>query len=373
MLNNFWNIGFFSEVHDERKMWGFLENKNGLCEIDLTNNNASIIEIFEEEKINQYRLFHYIYRMEDELLLLPGTAKSIYLYNLKSKTYKTLDFFGEAAQYNKKQWGFSACVGYKSKIFFLGCHVPGIVVWERLNNKMNVLKIPFDEISCEKTETIGFCADGCIVKDNFLWVALGCDNVLLKIDMESLEVECVHIGISYSGFGGIGGICDKFWIEDSGDLLFFERNSGKYRSIKICSKKRTQSFYAPICILNKVYLFPLYAEKAYVYDVNRDALSELKAVNEIICKKGRRLSQLTTLGLSVENNCISFFSGQDFTWHRFNCVDGTLSNTLLKLKENKEYYNRYITNCMQSNTPIKEGKIFLLTDYLECIKIYSCL
>lgn len=373
LLKDRCKIGFFSCVIDENKIYACVEDKNGFCVIDRESYRVDKYLIFEDEPYCGYRLFHGMSKFGDFIILTPGNANAIYIYDLKQNRIDKFEVEGYEELLKNNNYVFSKCIPMRDLLFCIGCSEPLILVINIETKEEKKIKIP-KEIDVEKSRTLNFSADGYVIRGEKIIFALSCDDYLIEIDTVSLSLRLVKIKNGRRGFDGISAKNDDIYLVSQGDLFEYNYQTQITKKYVIEKTEKKQYFYAPVLSDNDLYLFPLFGDKLFSFNIVNRKVNEEPLLNDVIektkkvkCKK----SVFKTLCPTVIEHKLCFFTGLDFVWHEYCKDDNTWKAESFNYTLNQVYEERYyqdLKTFMYERSVLREFE-YLLEDFVKALSV----
>ena len=357
IMNNVFNkLGFFECVQVGNMVYGSLEDKNGLCSVNLRSGKATLLKVYENEKYSEQRLYHSLIKAGKYIVFIPANADKIALYNLDEGN---LDYIDCLSSQKRKEPLYRNAVAIGDFVYIFGDTYKSILKMS-LSTKKTIECLENNQML--KGEKKSYFGEGHAFFDNKLYIPLSSINALFVMDVNTGVQEYIKLELPSDGLGGIEQDGNYIWIVGKGERSNFLAKYNIYTSStdlydlpKVYDS--VYPYWKPICTEGAVYLFPLLEEKAFVLKKGTDMIEELLAVSDII-KLNKGDSQFAVMGLRKNERKISFISGYDFKWYDL-CID---TNELKEVKikfsiKDSTYIDKFTDETMKQTTIINERRL----------------
>lgn len=193
-----------------KKIYFFSRDWNALYVADLKLKRTEFVSAMPEEDILARRLCAGIMYHKKKLILIPMTAKKIWIYDLKTDEWKGLERAYTAGEdYHKEIF---RAVEYKNNLFLIGSNYPAIIRMDMDTYKLEYLTEPYTFLEPLKKEIEGYFRSDFCLKENQLLVASCLNNFVLCIDLDTLDFEWREVGNEDFRYSGIAWDGEQYWL-----------------------------------------------------------------------------------------------------------------------------------------------------------------
>lgn len=192
----------------KNRIYFFSKEWNALYTADLKSGEIKFIDKMPEENVMAGRLCAGIMHYNEKLVLVPMTAKKIWIYDLKKSSWQSLTR-RKMVEGNGGQEMFRA-VEYKGDLFFIGSNYPAII---RMNPdyELEYWISPYAFLKSVPPNGCYFRADFALV-ENYLFLA-SCQNpFVLRLDLDMMEFAWFRVGEDDFRYSGITWDGESFWL-----------------------------------------------------------------------------------------------------------------------------------------------------------------
>lgn len=333
---------------------------NGLYLVDRKTKEVIYNTIFEGEAYASVMLYYSLQIIGSKAVFVPHSARRIAIFDMKSKILDYLDIEEVKADYHENYRDsakFARCFQYNSFVYMLGYSYPAILKLDIETLKIVYISDWIEDVNKNiiNGDIWGYFSDGFIFGNNKVLLPLGCMAGLLELDLITDETRLIYPKISIKRIGGIGLFGqDKLWItargNDLGKVVRWDIKSDEYLEIELpdCCEK-FGSYYSPLQVKGKIYLFPEYI--GHIYEIDEETMTAKinKKLDEILQgKQGTKDLAAYVITPYTNGTDITFISGWNYKWHRYN-------------PETNEHYEFFISAEIDRDKYFKE-KIELISE-----------
>lgn len=334
---------------------------NGICRIKEGENQAELIDIFPDEKIDEVNLFSGIHYYNDNLFFVPSRASNIFIYNLKNGVFSKIRLNNEYQnhKYYKENHKFESSFLIGNNIYMFGCTFPAIV---KLN--MDTLEVIYIDIGIEGDFSKGFFYKGTI-KENIIWCACMSFPVVLRFDTSDDSIKAINIETSNSGFSSIAFIDDCAYITGRGNnanaVVKYCINSNKCKDIIINEKNSANNPFGEIVRYDRrMFIFP--EESKHIYFLNSDDKITICGELDSILEEGNSF----IIGVQIKESSLEFFTTKNQQHHKYDLQKKITSSKEIELIADDEIRSRYLSKVIRNQRIICEGK-YTIKDFISSI------
>ncbi len=372
-------------VFDEEKVWTKLSWFNDVLEIDRYSGNARMISL-PKNYINKTFSYRSINKYENRLVIIPFREKKLLVLNLDREEYEEISL-PETALQNGETAGFIQSVIVGEELIMFG-YYPRFVIYNFKSGAFRVIE-GIRNFYSPDFELASWTAGWAVVK-NKLFVHILKTNSLIVLDLVSNTLSIRYIG-EYDHISGFCGFYEnRFWfdIADENEAYKLISADEQFCDIKEYTLHQiTNIGIRPVSWFavsqGKSWLFPGKLDKPYIYDIDRNELSESKTLPSISVDEMERRAReipmnymgLTQMGDSnvVAKNgiviAIHVWSGKLI---EFNVVSNNLKVTNINLLNESYSQIRYETIKgkglkLQEGSIVDESLNCKLTDYVSLL------
>lgn len=244
-----------SAVESEGLLYMFCKDINLLYSLNLDTQKKSFIGILPQENILQHNLISEMVLWNNKLFLLPGNAKSIWIYSLDCCTWEKIDFVHYEAAHAR--YCFKHAVVYQERLFVFGGFYPAVLIIDLHTYEVTYFKEPF--LKKEKMSySEPYFRGAPVQKGSVLYFACCIDNTVLKFDMSDQSFVWLEVGDSKQSYSGIVWDKGRFLLASAYSLLLIEWDGErKWAEHEMCMLKDKKIFtHCGILKKGKCFLIP---------------------------------------------------------------------------------------------------------------------
>lgn len=227
----------------EDKVYFFSKGWNALYALSPKSKEIKLISIMPEEKIFATRLCAGIMHHKDKLILIPMTAKKIWIYDLKTDQWIGLKRKKMGTE-NTHQEIFRA-IEYKEFLFLIGSNYPSIIRLNMNSYELEYWSEPYDFLMSFKNEKEAYFRSDFLLENNQLFLASCLNNYVLCLNLETLEYNWHEVGERKFRYSGIARAGEYYWLSPRTGTPI----------VKWDGKNQTEYFPLPVGFDNKKYNF----------------------------------------------------------------------------------------------------------------------
>ena len=262
-FDNFKYLWFDAMVTEGNTAWVFANNFNALFSINLVTYEMNYLGSVPGEMMLSMGLYLNMQKYGNELVLVPAYANSVAIYNIDTQIFRTIPIDLPDAK----------CFGsaiYKNRIYMVGNSSAKIIVINLQDDSIKVLE------QCEKylenkegiPNRMRFRKNNCVV-DGCFYIASCVSSTIVKLDMNTDEMEFFELDIHEEGFRSIVYDGNYFWLslwDDVPRLVQWSVEKGVVNNIVIPEngKYRVSDI---IVYDNSLILFPNMGKHVYEYNL----------------------------------------------------------------------------------------------------------
>lgn len=341
----------YEMVEDKGKIWFSWLKANGLCQLDTASCQVKILTRYADEPIDGFSLYSTIKKIGTMLVLGSASAEpKIVLYDLEKERSEYIGILPVKSLFrdgNEKVKYTGICdfwrsVSYGNCVYLLGYEYPGIVKINVATKEVSYLTEWVERIERKIKMTYvgsGYLAE-CVVIENFAWILCECAKVILRLDMQTDEIELMDIEASSERFGGMCFDGENFWVGGYGNKVFkYDRQLFLIEQIKIISEEQRSDillFWPPIDIGDKIILFPSQAKHVYEIDKKTNKVSKNDYIEDYLKNQDMNLLWNKVLCPMKSGSIIRFITGADSLWNEYDYVKHSLNRYEVKTKLNEK-------------------------------------
>lgn len=245
---------------------------------------------YMDEKIKG--TFGSILYYENKLYSASYADAIVTVYNIENAIFETISLQGVLPKNRNRQLSYEKVVLYKSKVFFIGDNIPGILMLNLSQGSAAVIdtwsKVLYDRYG--KVVVPNAYYDTC-TENNFLWLTLSVENLVMRFNMETEEYEFYHIGsrkiiyntIAYDGnyFWLSGDKAHRFiirWNKEKDEVQYFDHFPEDFAIQK--GIEDSMLFGASLLNNNKIYFAPICANMIIQIDIITGRIEYVKKVKD---------------------------------------------------------------------------------------------
>lgn len=350
---------------------------NGCYSIDFSQDEVLRLEFTFPYPVTSERLFVQTMCWQDELIFAPFTAPDIVLYNLRTKTLRTIPV--PKRELPRKTWCkdtllfWSAFVAEEA-VYFLGHGFPGILRLSLLDENIEVLDDWIPDLLHMRRVTDDPYLSGFTQRGDTVYITVACADALLELNVKTNETNLVRLKTGLAGFNGIADDGEYFWITPRHfeDLLLYHPENGFKKRISLRKvlhgKKKIPPFYAPLIRKKDVLLAPIFADG--FLSVDRES-KRVRLFQPEALQQGGKL-RIQTSGMDMvecptvlNDGRYLFQDGRTGLWY---CGEGTHWRTVNMFADERTVMSHTVA-CW--NQVVTEGKEHSLEDLTELLSVWD--
>lgn len=326
----------------ENKMWGCLSDKNAICEIDKVTKKVRVLGHYPQRRLAESELSATVIGVYEKIVFVPLAADDIAVYD---RTSDELIFIPIRKNHEKRHeiyqehMKFRRAFVYKDDIFLLGYSYPAILQFNINTLEIRYLTEWVDMIEpyIEKGDNLGYFKEGCSFYGAQVYLPLGCCSGLMKIELEKMQYEYIHINAGTHGFGSL---------TDHNGTFYMTGRSGKEREVIIWNKysksiRKIQIpvayYYAPIVYNENVFLFSFNGSGVIQLKEDSDSFKEYKFPEAFVSEKNTLDLHVITVKCSGKK--LVFQMGGSRKWYEVD-LDSKIINESVYCLENEQFLSQ---------------------------------
>lgn len=339
-----------TDVKKEKDIFIFSQATwNGLYIINKKTKEIIYTSKFEKEPYNGVMLYYSAQVIGTKVVFSPHSAEHIAIFDYESKLFTYLDIKDCKKGYNENYRStgkFAESFKYGSFVYMLGYSYPAILKLDIRTLEITYITNWIDEVNkyVKNGDEWGYFSKGYLLQNNKVILPLGCMCGLLELNLMTNDTRLICLPISIKKIGGIASFdLEKIWITPRGKnidkIVIWDIKNNEYleKLLPNCFSKYG-SYYAPIRIGEKIYIFPEF--EGHVYEINEKEMSikisvELDKILQI--KKTSGVISMYLIAPYTDGLNIIFISGWDYKWHIFNSQTG--KHYEFSINDNKDIRN----------------------------------
>lgn len=364
-------LAIWTEIQKVGEYYYFvLAEQNGICRLKEGDSSASLIYFEEKKKTYNKLLFYGIEVVEHYVIFIPSREDKIIIYDTFDEKISQYFIDNDLLQNsNTKFWGHFQ---YNNSVYMLGYSYPIILKMDVTSKKISYIRCFEDEFLPNQSNVGWFGENVAIVGDSAI-IPVAMKPILLKLNLKTNEVQQLKCNTSNAGFGGITKDKDNLWIIGRGNgkknLIRFNLSEQISEEIQVPHEENAfDPFYAPICIENILYLFPMKGErKVRSYDFIERQWKDEKCLNNVFQEK--RKSSITwkmTKPYRIGNQVL-FWNIKDGQLYHFSPKTGEYCTQKVKFQYSQEYIKKIMVEKIERNKVLCETKDFGLKEFVNTI------
>lgn len=187
---------------------------NVVFKLCIYTGETEIVSHIPGEAMNAKRLGSKIIHHGDELIFAPITAKNIWIYNLETEKWDSIE---RREFINWTSWtklgSMLQGVYYNEKLYFIGSVYPAIIELSLQTRDINYITEPYERYlkDAEKLQDAFFRTDY-VKKDNVIYLASCLKNEVMKFNLDTYDVEYFAVGGADNRYSGITFCNNKFYL-----------------------------------------------------------------------------------------------------------------------------------------------------------------
>lgn len=183
---------------------------NALYAANLETSKIELVGPMPEEDILAVRLCAGIMYHKEKLILVPMTAKKIWIYDLKKNSWQGIERKYMANEDSHKE--IFRAVEYKNNLFLIGSSYPAIIRMDLDNYGLEYWKEPYDFLaSVRNNNECYFRADHLLV-NNQLFLASCLNSFVLRLNLDTFDFTWLQVGENGFRYSGITWDGENYWL-----------------------------------------------------------------------------------------------------------------------------------------------------------------
>jgi len=197
-------------IRVDDRIYFFAKDWNALYTANLEIGITEYIGSIPEENFRQKRLCAGIVYHKNCLILVPMTAKKIWIYNLKSRNW-----IGIERKYvtgNERHCEIFRAAEYKDDIFFIGSNYPFIIRMNMDSYQLEYFGEPYAFLDSAKKDGECYFRSDFSINKNQLLVASCLNNYVLCFNLDTFEYQWYQVGGENFQYSGITWDGKNYWL-----------------------------------------------------------------------------------------------------------------------------------------------------------------
>lgn len=352
MNENYKNCLGYRWIENNDRIWLIPWNSNVICSIDLTTYRVTDEVWLSEFEDFSTGLYYSILSAENKLILIPGRAKEIVVYDVISKDINFIDYEVPKKNRNEKydkNANFYRGITKGKYAYILGASYPAIIKLDVETLNITYISGWIDELNgcIPQNDTNYFFPDGAIVEEECAYIPVGCCAAIVKLNLNTDETSVIKISSSIEGFYGIVKYKNDFWLlgrhGDNCKLICWNPIDGCKNDVYIEKKYMDFSspiYWSPILVEDELFICPISAGN--IYKVNMDTL-QVDICTDVLENIGSFPDQIHGCWLwicFVKNTKIYFQTGWNSMCYEYDIYSHRINEFGVKIKS-VELQKRY--------------------------------
>lgn len=351
-------------VTEGKKGWFVSWNTQCLYEVDFSKKQGKILKFLgcmengdvKYKGVVKYKDYLYIYpHAEDNIMVVDLNGKEVELIAISLLTVSDKIYMEGKSKIR------NAFI-YENYIFFQGYQYPALIRLNVETNQLEYITDCIDEINrrLEAKSNLGYFMEGCVVKGDKAYCAIGCIPGLLELDVNTLQSKIIDIETTAGGIVGITEVNEDVWCLTCGEpnanqiLLWNSKNQKLEKQVEFNMPFAVSYASNAACHIGKKIYFPIASAQLddfHEYDLETEELSLNEMWKQLDYRyHGNYLGGFTMMSVWVEDNKILHFAtGKDFKWHEYNTDTEELISYDIFFDGADEIYNRIFSDKLRVN------------------------
>lgn len=352
-------------VVTEGQMGWFVSLENQcLCEVDFARRKGKILKYFGYTENGDVR-YRGVIKCNDYLYVYPQADDNILVIDLNGEEVNRINIVSLPSSdkvYMEGKPNFRNAFIYEDYIFFQGYQYPALIRLDVETNQLEYITDCIDEINkrLEAKTNLGYFMEGCVVRGDKAYCAIGCIPGLLELDVNTLQSKIIDIETTAGGIAGITEVNDDVWCLTCGEpnanqiLLWNNKTQKIEKQVEFNMPFAVGYASNAACHIGGKLYFPVASamlDDFHEYDLEMGELSQNQAWEELDYRyHGNYLGNFTMMSVWVENNkTLHFATGKDFKWHEYNTDTEELISYDIFFDGTDEIYNRIFSDRLRVN------------------------
>lgn len=210
-MKNVTDLLAFRCAYWEGKLYCMERYFNLLFTIDIQDGTLELTDIIPNEDILQDVICGHMTVYNGKLILTPFRTRKIWLYDLSSQTWESIDIVEKENSYGLS--GIFQSYTYHNILFLIGGGYPAIIRLDMENKCCDYIESPYQDMINRHPDIdcFYFRLHGVQLENN-LFLASCLDNYVLKFDMETTEYQWFKIGDDHYVFSEMTWDGTSFWL-----------------------------------------------------------------------------------------------------------------------------------------------------------------
>lgn len=365
---------------DEKSFWFAAYHYNSLFRVNRETWKVEWLGTFSDEDFYKNRLYPSVAECNGKLYFAPLSAKEIAEYDLQKKIFRKINFDlsddSIHAAYDAAK--FIRVVSINQYVFFIPYFHPAILIYNTETDLLTACTDWVDLIERKRTnKDIGYFIDY-EIHGTKLVLPCACASIVLVFDSETHTTEAYEMPGNKTGIQ-LTSVCtngETFYFTMADGTILIRELLSQTEEIKKIDKLPIDhgniAFYPIKYYDNKVWIFPLFAEKALILDIKTDTVSVLEELSdEIKYDSGNQLILFATL----INDCFYIMTGRSYQFLEYNPKTNEKHEKVLTISKEDENKIRKLASkellqrmeSREADDRIYEDGVFSLPVVLDCI------
>ncbi|MEF9940866.1 MAG: CDP-glycerol glycerophosphotransferase family protein [Lachnospiraceae bacterium] len=213
-------MGTHSLVSIDNITYAFSCSMNGLFQVDFDKENMQYIGSVPGEKTYEINLYSSMVAYHDKLVLVPLCAKTIAVYDTKSKVFSTYHIpkmIKYNMNYSKQELLFSTGIQYKESIYLLPCYYDGVLKFDVETGEATKYTECIKQLRVlrGKTKINQLFRKDMIIVDSTFYVVSYYSDIIMSYDMDTQEFQLHSLEQGKYKYNHMCYDGEDFWIVSS--------------------------------------------------------------------------------------------------------------------------------------------------------------
>ena len=222
------SIYFYDCAYEGNELWFVAGNYNGLYKMDISSGKVEYIGRVPDEDVISNSLYANIFKIRDDIWMIPSRAKEIARYNLKENKFHKIKLSNFKISKTAK---FNSAHVYKNKIYMIPWNFEGIVCLD-LDNESVTVDSRFIKLLEEKygyKEKMSYVHKSCLV-DKYIYMPIYNTNIIIEYNLMTKKIKDYQIGDESLKFGSIVYDGNNFWLipRTNGPIVSWDKKNNKF-------------------------------------------------------------------------------------------------------------------------------------------------
>lgn len=184
-------------------------NFNALYQLNILDRKMEILGSIPNERWYSKHLYGAIAMNGGKLYMPPMNATEIAVYNICEKSFKKIKLSDSEPEIPSKFFGVIADGNY---VYLIPCRYHSVVRIDVRDDSVTYIDIGSEKYLSGNMAEHMLIKNGYFIKDKYLYMALYENNVIIKVNLENLDVEHINIGKGLNGFVDMCVDGDVIWL-----------------------------------------------------------------------------------------------------------------------------------------------------------------